>query len=57
MDENLDRVIVKISVHDGRKTIQLYMECEGEDEFVVGEKYISTGSSSNSSTSKCATAP
>jgi uncharacterized Zn finger protein len=39
----IDRVIVKISVHDGRKTIPLYMECEGEDEFVVGEKYVVDG--------------
>lgn len=36
----IDNVIVKISVHDGRKTIPLYMECEGETEFVVGEKYV-----------------
>jgi uncharacterized Zn finger protein len=39
----IDRVIVKISVHDGRKTIPLYQECEGEDEFVVGEKYVVEG--------------
>ena len=25
----IDRVVVKISVHDGRKTIPLYLECEG----------------------------
>ncbi|MCX6698280.1 MAG: HVO_0476 family zinc finger protein [Methanoregula sp.] len=36
----IDQVVVKISVHDGRKTIPLYMECEGETEFVVGEKYV-----------------
>ena len=39
----IDRVVVKISVHDGRKTIPLYLECEGEDEFVVGEKYVVDG--------------
>ncbi|MFA5332117.1 MAG: HVO_0476 family zinc finger protein [Methanoregula sp.] len=39
----IDKVVVKISVHDGRKTIPLYLECEGEDEFVVGEKYVVDG--------------
>ena len=39
----IDRVVVKISVHDGRKTIPLYRECEGEEEFVVGEKYVVDG--------------
>jgi uncharacterized Zn finger protein len=39
----IDRVIVKISIHDGRKTIPVYMECEGEDEFVVGQKYVVDG--------------
>ena len=39
----IDRVLVKISIHDGRKTIPLYNECEGEDEFVVGQKYIVDG--------------
>ncbi|MFA5220927.1 MAG: HVO_0476 family zinc finger protein [Methanoregula sp.] len=36
----IDQVVVKISMHDGRKTIPLYMECDGETEFVVGEKYV-----------------
>lgn len=39
----IDRVVVKVSIHDGRKTTPLYMECEGEDEFIVGEKYIVDG--------------
>jgi uncharacterized Zn finger protein len=33
----IEQVVVKISVHDGRKTIPLYRECEGEDPFVVGD--------------------
>jgi uncharacterized Zn finger protein len=33
----IEQVVVKISVHDGKKTIPLYRECEGEDPFVVGE--------------------
>jgi uncharacterized Zn finger protein len=36
----IDRVVVKISVHDGRKTIPLYKECDGEEEFVVGGRYV-----------------
>ncbi|WP_292369446.1 HVO_0476 family zinc finger protein [Methanoregula sp. UBA64] len=39
----IDRVVVKISIHDGRKTIPLYKECDGEEEFAVGEKYIVDG--------------
>jgi len=39
----IDRVIVKISIHDGRKTIPLYLDCEGEEEFVVGQKYVVDG--------------
>lgn len=39
----IDSVIVKISVHDGWKTIPLYMECDGEEPFVVGEIYTVLG--------------
>jgi uncharacterized Zn finger protein len=39
----IDQVVVKISVHDGRKTLPLYMECDGETEFVIGEKYVVDG--------------
>ncbi len=39
----IEQVIVKISVHDGRKTIPLYRECEGEDPFVVGDVYTVQG--------------
>ena len=53
----IDRVVVKISVHDGRKTIPLYLECEGEDEFVVGEKYVVDGKRFTLSHLKCGTAP
>jgi len=35
----IDRVIVKVSTHDGRKTTPLYMECDGEETFVVGNQY------------------
>ncbi|MCX6681898.1 MAG: HVO_0476 family zinc finger protein [Methanoregula sp.] len=33
----IEQVIVKISIHDGRKTIPLYRDCDGEDPFIVGE--------------------
>jgi uncharacterized Zn finger protein len=33
----IEQVIVKISIHDGRQTIPLYRECDGEDTFTVGE--------------------
>ena len=39
----IDQVVVKISVHDGRKTLPLYMDCDGETEFVIGEKYVVDG--------------
>jgi uncharacterized Zn finger protein len=39
----IEQVVVKISVHDGRKTIPLYKECEGEDPFVVGDIYTVQG--------------
>jgi uncharacterized Zn finger protein len=32
----IDQVIVRVSVHDGRKTIPLYIQCEGEEDFEVG---------------------
>ena len=35
----VDRVVVKASIHEGRNTIPVYSECEGSDEFVVGETY------------------
>jgi uncharacterized Zn finger protein len=33
----IEQAVVKISVHDGKRTIPLYKECDGEDPFVVGE--------------------
>ncbi|HUH78486.1 MAG TPA: HVO_0476 family zinc finger protein [Methanoregula sp.] len=39
----IEQVVVKISIHDGRKTVPVYMECDGEQPFVVGEKYVVSG--------------
>jgi uncharacterized Zn finger protein len=39
----IEQVVVKISIHDGRKTIPVYMECDGESPFVVGEMYVVSG--------------
>jgi uncharacterized Zn finger protein len=36
----IEQVVVKISIHDGKKTVPVYMECDGEQLFVVGEMYI-----------------
>lgn len=35
----IERVVVKISVHDGWRTIPLYLTCDGEEPFVVNEIY------------------
>jgi uncharacterized Zn finger protein len=39
----IEQVVVKISIHDGRKTIPVYMECDGEQPFVVGDMYVVSG--------------
>jgi len=39
----IEQVVVKISIHNGRKTIPVYMECDGEQPFVVGEMYVVSG--------------
>jgi uncharacterized Zn finger protein len=39
----IEQVVVKISIHDGWKTVPLYMECDGEQQFVVGEMYAAGG--------------
>ncbi len=39
----IEQVVVKISIHDGRKTIPVYMEVDGEQPFVVGEVYTVAG--------------
>ena len=35
----VEKVVVKFSVNDGRKTIPLYEESEGEDDYIIGEIY------------------
>lgn len=39
----IENVVVKISIHDGWKTIPLYMECDGEQPFMVNETYTASG--------------
>ncbi len=39
----IEQVVVKASIHDGWKTIPVYMECDGEQPFVVGETYTASG--------------
>ena len=39
----IENVVVKISIHDGWKTLPLYLECDGETPFVVGETYSASG--------------
>jgi uncharacterized Zn finger protein len=39
----IEQVVVKISIHDGRKTIPVYMECDGEQPFIVNEMYVVSG--------------
>jgi len=39
----IENVVVKISIHDGRKTIPVYMEVDGEEPFVVGQMYTASG--------------
>ncbi|PWR75411.1 HVO_0476 family zinc finger protein [Methanospirillum stamsii] len=33
----IDDVIVRISVHDGKKTLPMYVACEGDDRFTIDE--------------------
>lgn len=33
----IDEVIVRISVHDGKKTIPMYVACDGDDRFTIDE--------------------
>ncbi len=33
----IDEVIVRISVHDGKKTIPMYVACEGDDRFTIDD--------------------
>jgi uncharacterized Zn finger protein len=39
----IEEVIVRVSVHDGWKTIPVTMECNGEEPFIVGEVYKAGG--------------
>jgi len=39
----IEQVVVKVSIHDGWKTIPVYMTCDGEQPFVVGEAYTASG--------------
>ena len=39
----IEQVVVKISIHNGRKTIPVYMECDGEQPFVVNDMYVVSG--------------
>ncbi len=39
----IDQVVVRISVHDGWETIPLYVRCEGDEKFVVGDVYVIKG--------------
>jgi uncharacterized Zn finger protein len=39
----IEQVVVKVSIHDGRKTIPAYLECDGEQPFVVGDVYTVAG--------------
>jgi len=39
----IENVIVKVSIHDGRRTIPVYMECDGEQPFIVNDMYVASG--------------
>jgi len=39
----IDTVAVRVSVHDRRKTVPIYVACDGEAEFSVGEQYTVKG--------------
>jgi uncharacterized Zn finger protein len=39
----VEKVVVKVSVHDKRVTLPLYHECDGEEDFVIGEVYTMHG--------------
>ncbi|MCK4306507.1 MAG: hypothetical protein KAY24_19855 [Candidatus Eisenbacteria sp.] len=35
----VENVVVRVSVHDGRKTLPMYSACDGEDDFIIGDIY------------------
>jgi uncharacterized Zn finger protein len=39
----IDQVVVRFSVHDGWHTLPLYVRCEGDEKFVVGDVYVLKG--------------
>ncbi len=39
----IDQVVVRFSVHDGWHTLPLYVKCEGDEKFVVGDVYVIKG--------------
>ncbi|MFH0966659.1 MAG: HVO_0476 family zinc finger protein [Methanobacteriota archaeon] len=39
----IDQVVVRFSVHDGWITLPLYVRCEGDEKFVVGDVYVIKG--------------
>lgn len=39
----IEQVVVKISIHDEWRTIPVYMECDGEQPFVVNDMYVVSG--------------
>lgn len=39
----IDQVVVRFSVHDGWHTTPLYVRCEGDEKFVVGDVYVIKG--------------
>lgn len=39
----IDQVVVRFSVHDGWHTLPLYVRCEGDEKFVIGDVYSIKG--------------
>lgn len=39
----IDNVVVRASIHDRRRTVPVYIACDGESEFTVGEEYTAEG--------------
>jgi uncharacterized Zn finger protein len=39
----IDQVVVRFSVHDGWHTLPLYVRCEGDEKFIVGDVYSIKG--------------
>lgn len=39
----IDQVVVRVSVHDGWHTLPLYVKCEGDEKFIIGDVYSIKG--------------